>query len=402
MREKVKRAKKERILLVEPDFPIPKKSKNHSGFLPIGLLKLASYNIKKGNDVFLVRGDKSIRFRPDKIYITSLFTYWAEYVWRSVHYYKALYPKAKVVVGGIYASLMPDHCRKSGCDEVFIGVHKPAEHCEPAYHLINNGDFGKIDYQIVHASRGCSRSCSFCGTWKIEPKNINKKTIKNEIMFRNVVFYDNNFLSNPHIENILAELIELKKKKKILWCESQSGFDGRILLKRPYLAKMIRDAGFRYPRIAWDWQCDDYPKIEKQIELFKEARYRSKDLFIFMLYNWNLPFGTMELKRKKCWQWKVQIADCRFRPLNQTFDYFRFGKEQTNLDYFIHQKWTDREVKKFRQNVRRQNICVRQDVSFYSKKLENKQIKKAETRFLKRLGNGEIKQYLDDAWFPNK
>ena len=30
-----------KILLVEPAFPIPPKSKNHKDFLPIGLLKLA-------------------------------------------------------------------------------------------------------------------------------------------------------------------------------------------------------------------------------------------------------------------------------------------------------------------------------------------------------------------------
>ena len=31
------------VLLVEPNFPIPGKSRNHSNFLPIGLLKIASY-----------------------------------------------------------------------------------------------------------------------------------------------------------------------------------------------------------------------------------------------------------------------------------------------------------------------------------------------------------------------
>ena len=32
-----------RVLLVEPNFPIPNKSRNHSNFLPIGLLKIAGY-----------------------------------------------------------------------------------------------------------------------------------------------------------------------------------------------------------------------------------------------------------------------------------------------------------------------------------------------------------------------
>ena len=40
-----------KVLLVEPDFPIPNKSRNHSNFLPIGLLKIASYLREKSIDV---------------------------------------------------------------------------------------------------------------------------------------------------------------------------------------------------------------------------------------------------------------------------------------------------------------------------------------------------------------
>ncbi len=40
--------KEMKILLVEPGFPIPPKSKNHRDFLPVGLLKLASYHRERG------------------------------------------------------------------------------------------------------------------------------------------------------------------------------------------------------------------------------------------------------------------------------------------------------------------------------------------------------------------
>jgi hypothetical protein len=403
--------KKNKILLVEPDFPIPPKSKNHKNFLPIGLLKIASYLRANGTKVRLVRGiinnqfvnRENKYFKPAEIWITSLFTFWSENVRNAVIYYKNVFPKAKVVVGGIYASLMPKHCKKyTGCDEVYVGVMKEAEKFPPAYDLIDKINSNYLDYQIVHASRGCKRSCAFCGTWKIEPNYLAKKSIIEEIKLRKVIFYDNNFLANPYIENILSELTELKKEKKILWCESQSGFDGRILLKKPYLAKMIREAGFRYPRIAWDWNFSDHPNIKKQINVLKQAGYRSRDIFIFMLYNWDIPLNKMELKRKKCWQWKVQIADCRYRPINQTFDYYYPKREQTRFDYFIHKKWTDEKVKKFRRNVRSQNICVRQEVSFYSRKLENRLLSKEQAKRLKRFGKREVRNYLDDVWFPDE
>ena len=60
--------KKNKILLVEPNFPVPNKSKTHSNFLPIGLLKLASYHRKKGDKIKLVRGNQKINpFKPDTI-----------------------------------------------------------------------------------------------------------------------------------------------------------------------------------------------------------------------------------------------------------------------------------------------------------------------------------------------
>ena len=255
-----------KVLLVEPQFPIPPKSKNHRDFLPIGLLKLASYHIQQGDKIKLVRGNEDINgFKPDQIKITSLFTYWSKYVWDSVRFYKQRYPEAKVIVGGIYASLMPEHCKKSGCDDVFIGVEKEVENCKPAYDLVD------VDYQIIHTSRGCVRRCKFCGTWKIEPKFTYKRSIKDEICSNRIIFYDNNLLANPYIEDILKELSEATQNGKAIYSESQCGIDGRLLT--PELANLLKKARFVNIRIAWDNSIDDHPSIKKQIDILQKAGY---------------------------------------------------------------------------------------------------------------------------------
>ena len=367
-----------RYLLVEPDFPIPKKSKNHKNFLPIGLLKLASYLMYKGHEIKLYRGtlkkddlEDIKNFNPQEIWITSLFTYWSDYVINTVHYYKDFFPKAKITVGGIYASLIPvDEVKKqTGCHKVYQGVHPEAEKHFPAYDLIGNN----LDYQIIHSSRGCSRRCAFCGTWKIEPEFISENSIKDKIKYPKIIFYDNNFLKNPYVENILDELIELKKEKKIKWCESQSGFDGRILLENPHLGGKIKQAGFKNVRIAWDGKLKDYHSIKKQIDIFINAGYKAHNLYIFMLYNYNIPFEEMEKKRKKCYNWCVQISDCRYRPLNQLFDHYDARRpDQSNENYYIHTKggWSDDKIRLFRKHIRMQNICIRQHHPFYSKEFE--------------------------------
>lgn len=396
-----------KILLVEPAFPIPNKSKNHKNFLPIGLLKLYNYyKYCTGNRVKLVRGDKSreeLRFVPDQVMITSLFTYWSKYVIQSVQHYRKHYPKAKIVVGGIYASLMPEHCKKAtGCDRVHRGMHREAERFlknrKLDYSPIENPH--PLGYQVIHSSRGCFRRCPFCGSWKIEPKFSAKRSIINEIVADKLIFYDNNLLRNPHMNSILSELIELREKGIPVTSESQSGFDGRLLTLE--LARMLKRAGFVNPRIAWDWGYSDHKRIRRQLNILEKAGYRGKEIYVFMLFNWDLPFSEMEKKRIKCWEWKLQIADCRYRPLDQTYDEYEFKKVQTHAGYFIHKNWTDREVKQFRRNVRRHNICVRQGKHFYSKSLERQRINKQVAILCSGLSEDEVLKIIPDAWFPDK
>jgi hypothetical protein len=353
-----------KILLVEPSFPIPQKSKNHRDFLPVGLLKLASYHRDRGDEIKLVRGNQYLPdFIPSRVEITSLFTYWSNCVWDSVNFYKGIYPNAKVIVGGIYASLMPEHCKQSGCDEVFIGVDNRVEKFKPAYDLV------EVDYQIVHTSRGCMRKCKFCGTWKIEPEFTSKKSIKDEICSNRVIFYDNNLLANPFIKDILEELRDAKHNGRVVYSESQCGIDGRLLT--PEIAKLLKQARFLNPRIAWDHGYKQRSMIKEQFDMLVDAGYSSKDIYIFMIYNFEQDYYEMLKKLKQCKRWDVQIADCRYRPLNQTYDNYNPRKEQTRDDYFIHSKWTDRQIKLFRKKVREQNIMIRHGFDFYSRDLES-------------------------------
>ena len=122
-----------KVLLVEPNFPIPTKSRNHSNFLPIGLLKIASYLRSKSIEVKLIRYEhqdaqttlieEKDEFVPDLICVTSIFTYWSKYVKDAVSHYKSKFKDAPILVGGVYASLLPDHCKEyTGCDVVILGI----------------------------------------------------------------------------------------------------------------------------------------------------------------------------------------------------------------------------------------------------------------------------------------
>jgi len=344
-----------RVLLVQPAFPIPSKSHHHKDYLPVGLLKLATWRRKQGDDVALSLGSLRTDFAPDEIYVTSLFTYWSTYVRDAVSFYRRTFPAARIIVGGVYASLQPDHCLNfTGCDEVYQGVHAEAELCNPDYSLVDT------DFQIVHASRGCVRRCKFCGTYEIVPDFIPKSSVRDEILKNHLVFYDNNLLANPYLSDVLREISEFRVNGRVVTCESQSGLDGRLLLKRPHMARELKAARFRNPRIAWDGRFSQQESIKAQLTILSEAGFSPKDTQVFILYNHDLAPAELMAKVEQCFKWGIQVADCRFRPLGLFHDGYRpYKKSQVDDEYYVHPGWTDREVRLLRRTVRSNNICVR-------------------------------------------
>lgn len=390
-----------RYLLVQPQYPIPPKSHNHSSFLPVGLLKLGTWLRDQGHEIELVRGLCVPQAVPDEVYVTSLFTYWAGAVWDAVAHYKGLFPEAVVTVGGIYASLAPEDCAKSGCDHVFVGVHPEADKCLPAYDLV------ETDFQIVHASRGCIRRCDFCGTYRIEPEYKYKQSILPEIVRRHLVFYDNNLLANPRIGSILDELAVARFEGRVVTSECQSGFDGRLLT--PGLARKLKAARFRSPRIAWDGPLSDLQEIEHEIRLLTDAGYSVRDIYVFMIFNFDLAPEDMVQKADTCFGWGVQVADCRFRPLDRFVDGYKpMRKSQGPGEYYLHPGWTDADVRGFRRLVRENNICLRYGIprAQYDKRLEGMTTEargriSAELGLSERRLNREQLDLLNRAWLES-
>ena len=203
-----------KLLMIDPAFPHPPKSKNHQNVLPIPLLKIGALYQDHGWDVKLIRLSENsdpIDYNPTEIKITSLFTYWSKYVIDAVEWARKYYPDVPIEVGGIWASLMPDKCKELTGADVYVGIHPEAEKYEADYSFLSE----EPNFQILHTQRGCHRRCETCGVYCIEPELKFRKSIKDLIHKEKVIFYDNNFLLNPYAERILTELIILKRKKEI-------------------------------------------------------------------------------------------------------------------------------------------------------------------------------------------
>lgn len=261
-----------RVLLVEPQ----KSRKYHTLYPPLGLLKLAAYHQRKGDVVRLVSGIAEDGFNPDIIYITSLFTYAWEPVHEVVRFYSNKYKKARVMVGGIYASLCSDHLKESFGDRIEIcqGTIPELDDLMPAYWLIP-----EWKSSILFSSRGCIRRCPFCSVQQLEPKFEAKESIKHLIYpgHRKVILWDNNILASPYWRNIFTELEEAG-----LEVDFNQGLDARLLTGD--VAVSLRRLKLPIIRLAYDSKGIKEP-LRKAITLLNDLGVKGRRIVVYCLFN---------------------------------------------------------------------------------------------------------------------
>src|SRR5207302_556735 len=113
-------------------------------------------------------------------------------VWDSVRYYRHMYPRAEIRLGGVYASLLPDHARLSGAHLVWEGLLPEVDALMPDYSLVPSWTSS-----ILFATRGCPRKCGFCSVPRLEgPPVVGSGSVRSLIAYQHkkAVFFDNNIL----------------------------------------------------------------------------------------------------------------------------------------------------------------------------------------------------------------
>lgn len=217
------------VLLIEPDY------KNK--YPPLGLMKLSTYHKEKGDTVVFFKGNSpDLRKQQwDRIYITTLFTfYWKKTIETIDYYSKGITSINNIYVGGILATLQGEEIKKMFNVNIVKGLLNQKgkigfnddniiDEITPDYSIIDtqNNHYLTYDYPVkdcyfVYASRGCIRKCPFCAVPKLEPDFISQGSIKNQIIRikdkfgekKNLMIMDNNILADESFENIIKEIKE--------------------------------------------------------------------------------------------------------------------------------------------------------------------------------------------------
>lgn len=291
-----------KILLVEPR----RSRKYHTSYPPLGLLKLSGYHKRRKDKIRFVQGLCDDGFEPRVIYITSLFTYSYEPVHDAIRFYSEKYKRSRIIVGGIYATLCPEHLRERFKDRIEIhrGLMEKAENVLPDYSLVPSWNAS-----ILFSSRGCVRKCRFCSVPQIEPQFKAKSSIKHLIFpgHKKVILWDNNFLASPYWKNILEELIELNVE-----VDFNQGLDAR-LVNEEVASRLIK---LRLPILRLAYDSNGIKKsLEKGINLLKDVGFRGREIIVYCLYN-HLDTPEDFLNRiKDLLEWGVVAYPMRFEPL---------------------------------------------------------------------------------------
>jgi hypothetical protein len=214
-----------KILLIEPAY------KNK--YPPLGLMKISAYHKMLGDEVIFFKG-KSNELREDKwdrIYITTLFSFYWNTTLETIEFYKRSVKKTNdLKIGGIMASILADEIQKeTGIKPVFGLLDRPkmldanndiiVDHIVPDYDILD-----EIDYKypanhsyFAYMTRGCVNRCPFCAVPKLEPQYKHYLSIKEQIaeinkkygQKKNLLLLDNNILASKQFPQIIREIKEI-------------------------------------------------------------------------------------------------------------------------------------------------------------------------------------------------
>lgn len=298
------------VLLVEPGYK--------SFYPPLALMKISSWHKERGDVVDYIKDNAPedywgyqqpiLKEGYDIIYITSLFTYNFQEVVDSIKYYKERYPNAKIKVGGILATLLPDKIKKETGIIPHLGLLDEVEKCSPDYSF-----FPKYPFSITFTTKGCIRKCKFCVVRLLEPTFFMRENWEKDINpnSKKIIFWDNNWLASPNFYKDIEKLNKIGKP-----FDFNQGLDCRLFDEEKAKALSQMKARINPLRFAFDNPSQE-EYIPKAIKL--AHKYGFNDIMVYVLFNSEEAYDTPEFFYHRINELNKLKADSypmRYRPID--------------------------------------------------------------------------------------
>ncbi|MFN2169443.1 MAG: B12-binding domain-containing radical SAM protein [Anaerolineae bacterium] len=132
--------------------------------------------------------------KPDVILVGSGMTYWYPGVVEAITCLRARYGRVPVVLGGVYATLCPEHAQmRSGADAVITGQgvalalgfvdevtghdSGPEQHADPCNWPAPAHDLVARPFAAIVTSWGCPYRCTYCASHKLVPTFVRREPV---------------------------------------------------------------------------------------------------------------------------------------------------------------------------------------------------------------------------------
>lgn len=256
---------------------------------------------------------RSLKPEPDVIFLTSHMTYWYTGVKETAEMIRQFFPGTPIILGGIYASLLPAHAQKTIKPDLLIQKHDFTRlsqwlkerfdlsmsqvtpcHLRKVWH-----DFPILKHYPLYTSQGCPYHCAFCAGPILNPvfSQFPVESILQDIHFacdtrglRNFVFYDDALFINRenHIKPLLKKILQYRKDFTF---HSPNGLFARFIDEE--LAELMAAAHFYEPRLSLETVSPAYQdlishKVNRQSYLkalkhLQKAGYGSGDIITYLI-----------------------------------------------------------------------------------------------------------------------
>lgn len=305
----------------------------------------------------------------DAILVTSIMTYWYYGVIDMIKLLKEIFPEVPVILGGIYANLMPEHSQKySRADYVVLGnninriikeiakiINFELNDFDTLYRNFKEWEppdfsfYKHLSYMVLLTSIGCPFRCTYCSTPIFYPiyqfkehKEILKIIDEYKTKVKDFAFYDDALLFNFE-NNIKQVLMEVIKRGYKINFHTPNGLHIKFITRE--VADILYKAGFKTIRLSFETANKDRQiatgnkvrtdDLKRGITNLRDAGFTNREIEVYILV------GFPDQKKSEVIDSIKVVKDfggypkiVEYAPIPKTPDYKRYASDK--LDPLLH------------------------------------------------------------------